>query len=47
MELKDVLKEAVNSALISGGNNDSDNGFFGDTVSEIERGLKNRACRNL
>ena|GEM_PF-1963205 len=53
MELKELLRTEVNSALITIKNHDRDNGFFRDTVTEIERDLRSRnyepigICKNV
>ena len=53
MDLREVLKTEVNSALISCGNHDSDNGFFADNINGVEKKLIAREyeplgiCKNV
>lgn len=42
MNLGEILKTEVNSGMINFENHNADNGFFGDTLNEIEKGLKYR-----
>nr|DAH03591.1 MAG TPA: hypothetical protein [Caudoviricetes sp.] len=53
MELKELLKTEVNSALLTIKNHNRDNGFFRDTIVEIEKDLNYRQyepmgiCKNV
>ena len=53
MDLKEILKTGVNSALISIKNHEGDNGFFRDTIVEIENDIERRGyvplgiCKNV
>ena len=42
MNLGEILKTEVNSGMINFENHNTDNGFFGDTLNEIEKELKYR-----
>lgn len=53
MELKEILKTEVNSALVSFENHNADNGFFEDNVIDVEQELNERQyepigiCKNV
>ena len=53
MNLGEVLKTEINSALISCGNHDSDHGFFAANINDVEKNLIAREyeplgiCKNV